>query len=546
MIAGLTLDTGQEVFRAITRQDLTQGFNSMQKPIQYHILWFLAFVKLMLHFLTNGQYGYDGDELYYLAAGDRLAWGYTEFPPVVAIAAHISRSLMGDSLFAIRFFPAIAGALLVVLTGLMARELGGGRFAQYLAALSVVIAPYFLVIHTILTVNSFEALIWTLCAYLILLSQNYHQPKLWLLIGVVIGFGLLNKFSIVFFAFSVIVGLWLTQRQVFSKKWIWLGGMIAIALVMPTLIWQVQHGLPFLEHQQAANLYSKKPFPEAIVALLVQSTLMMHPFAAPIWLAGLFFYLKAKNGKPYRLFGWIFVITYGLFVLIQGKSYYVGPLYPMLFAGGAVMIEHWIGRRRRFKPVISGVLVVSTVAIMIPMTLPVLPMETLLRFSSFYSQDYFLPQRANTVVAEQEAPWQFRAMLGWEETVAQVSKVYHQLPASQKARTAILSWDYANAGAIAFYGSRYDLPKGISGAHTFYFWGYQNYSGEQVISLGGDRTYLQQLFDQVEHVDTVTHANVIGIKSNIPIYLCQGIKAPFSQSWSDFKAYFGQPYAKER
>jgi len=524
---------------------LSQRFNSMQKPIQYNILWFLAFVKLMLHFLTNGQYGYDGDELYYLAAGDRLAWGYTEFPPVVAIVAHVSRSLMGDSLFSIRFFPAIAGALLVVLTGLMARELGGGRFAQYLAALSVVIAPYFLVIHTILTVNSFEALIWTLCAYLILLSLKYRRPKLWLLVGVLMGIGLLNKFSMIFFAFGLVGGLWLTQRQVFSKKWIWLGGMIAIALVMPTLIWQAQHGLPFLEHQQAANLYSKKPFPDAIVALLVQSTLMMHPLAAPIWLAGLFFYLKSKDGKPYCLFGWIFVITYGLFLLLQGKSYYVGPLYPMLFAGGAIAIEQWVSGQRRLKTAISGVLVVSTVAIMIPMTLPILPMESLLRFASFYSQDYFLPQRANTVVATQEAPWQFRAMLGWEDTVAQVSKVYHQLPASQQAQTAILSWEYADAGAIDFYGSRYGLPTGISGAHTFYFWGYENYSGDQVISLGGDRTYLQQLFNQVEQVDTVTHAQVIGLKSNIPIYLCKGIKVPFSQSWSNFKAYFGHPYARD-
>ncbi|MBM0741174.1 glycosyltransferase family 39 protein [Phormidium sp. CLA17] len=513
----------------------------MQKPIQYNILWFLAFVKLMLHFLTNGQYGYDGDELYYMAAGEHLDWGYTEFPPLVAVVAHLSRSLTGDSLFSIRFFPAIAGALLVILTGLMARELGGGRFAQYLAALLVVISPYFLVIHTILTVNTFEALIWTLCAYLILLSLKYHRPKLWLLIGVVIGIGLLNKFSTVFFAFSVMVGLVLTQRQVVPKKWIWLGGMFAILLVMPTLIWQAQHGLPFLEQQQAANLYSKKPFLESIIALLVQSTLMMHPLAAPIWVAGLFFYLKAKDGKPYRLFGWIFVITYGLFLLLQGKSYYVGPLYPMLFAGGAIVVEQWVSGQRLFKVAISGALLVSAVAVLIPMTLPVLPMETLLRFSSFYSKDYFLPERADAALATQ-APWQFRAMLGWEDTVAHVSKVYRQLPTNQQAQTAILSWKYTDAGAIYLYGPRYGLPKGISGAHAFYFWGYQNYSGEQVISVGGDRGYLKQLFNQVEQVDTVTHAQVIGIKSNIPIYLCKDIKVPFSQSWSDFKAYFGYPY----
>lgn len=506
------------------------------------ILWFLAFVKLMLHFFTNGRYGYHLDELYYMAAGNRLDWGYTEFPPLVAIVAHFSRSLMGDSLFSIRFFPAIAGALLVILTGLIARELGGRGFAQYLAALLVVISPYFLAMDTLLTMNAFEPLIWTLCTYLILLSLKYRRPKLWLLIGVLIGIGLLNKFSMLFFAFSMVVGLWLTQRQVFSKRWIWLGGLIAIVLFMPTLIWQAQHGWPFLEQQQAANLYSKKPFPDSTIDLFVQPILMMHLLALPIWMAGLYFYLRSKDGKPYRLFGWIFVITYGLFLVLQGKSYYLAPLYPMLFAAGAVMVEQWTRGQRLLKTMIPGVLL-ATALMMVPMALPVLPMETLLRVSSYYSSLYSLPDRSNAALTSQEAPVPFKAMLGWEDSVAHVSKVYHQLPNREQAQTAILSWEYNDAGAIDFYGSRYGLPKGISGAHAFYFWGYQNYSGEQVISLGGDRNYLKQLFKQVEQVDTVTHAHIVGIKSNIPIYLCKGIKAPFSQSWPRFKSYFGYPYA---
>ncbi len=509
------------------------------------ILWFLAFVKLMLHFATNGQYGYHLDELYYMACGDRLDWGYAELPPLVAVVAHFSRSLMGDSLFSIRFFPAIAGALLVVLTGLIARELGGGRFGQYLAALLVVVSPYFLAMNTILTMNAFEPLIWTLCSYLILLSIKYRNPKLWLLIGLVLGIGLLNKFSVVFFAFSMVMGLWMTQHQVFSKKWIWLGGVIAIVLFMPTVIWQIQHGLPFLEQQEAANLYSKKPFPESIIDLFVQPILMMHPLALPIWLAGLYFYLGSKDGRPYRLFCWIFVITYGVFLLMQGKSYYLTPLYPMLFAGGAIMVEQWVRGQQHLKAIISGALLVGTM-VLLPLTIPVLPMEAMLQISSYYSAIYSLPDRNSAALNTQQAPSHFRSMLGWEDSVAQVSKVYHQLPSSEQAQTAILSWEYHDASAIDFYGPRYDLPKGISGAHTFYFWGYQNYSGEQVISLGGDLSYLQQLFNQVDQVDTVTHAHVIGIKSNIPIYLCRGLKVPFSQSWPRFKAYFGHPYATSK
>lgn len=506
------------------------------------LLWFLAVIKLMLHFCANGQYGYHLDELYYMAAGDHLAWGYAEFPPLVAVVAHLSRSLMGDSLLAIRLVPALAGALLVLLTGLFTRELGGGRFAQYLAALLVVISPYFLAMQTLLTMNAFEPLIWTLCSYLILLSLKYRRAQLWLLIGVVIGIGLLNKFSMLVFAFSLVVGLGITQRQVFSKPWIWLGGLMAIGLFMPTVIWQAQHGWPFLEQQKAAALYSKKPFPAATIDLFVQPILMMHVLALPIWLAGLDFYLRSKDGKPYRLFGWIFVITYGLFLLLQGKSYYLTPLYPMLFASGAIVVAQWVGQRWRLKTMISGVLVASTM-VMAPMALPVLPMATLLQISRYYSPVYSRPDRTSAALTTEQAPAQFREMLGWEDTVAQVSQVYHRLPADEQAQTAIFSWEYHDAGAIDFYGPRYGLPKGISGAHTFYFWGYQHYSGDRVISVAGDHRYLKQLFNQVEQVDTITHATVVGIKSNIPIYLCKGIKVPFNQSWPKFKAYFGQPYA---
>jgi hypothetical protein len=269
---------------------------------------------------------------------------------------------------------------------------------------------------------------------------------------------------------------------------------------------------------------------------------MMHPLALPIWLSGLYFYLNSRRGRPYRLFGWMFVITFGVFLLLQGKSYYLAPLFPTLFAGGGVMVERWLRGRQPFQLAVSGILLAGAIA-MLPMTLPLLPMETLLQISSKYSSIYTLPDRTSADLNNVEAPAHFKSMLGWEDTAIQVSQVYHQLPAEKQASTAILSWEYHDAAALDFYGPRYGLPTGISGAHTFYFWGYRNYSGEQVISLGGDRAYLQTLFNQVEQVHTVTHADVLGIKSNIPIYLCKGLKIPFSQSWPQFKAYFGHPYA---
>lgn len=506
------------------------------------IIWILALAKLMLHFLTNGQYGYQIDELYYIACGEHLDWGYTELPPLVAVITNLSRSLFGDSLFAMRFFPAVAGALLVVVTGLIVRELGGGKFAQCLAGLAIIFSPYYLFIHTILTMNAFEPLLWTLCAFIILLSVKYKLPQLWYLVGFVVGIGLLNKYSMLFFGFSLLVGLCLTPyRQLFWEKWIWTAIFIAGVMFLPNILWQNQHGWPFFEQQAAANISSKKPLAESMVDLFVQPILMMQPLTLPVWLAGIYYYLRSPSGKLYRFFGWAFFVLFGIFFVLGGKSYYLAPIYPVLFAPGAIMVERFVSNRKVWKTSIIVALTTSSV-FLIPMSLPILPLPTLLQVSKFYSSIYTLPDRGNTDLNSIEAPWHFRQMLGWEEIAEEVSKVYHSPALSDRSDVAILSWDYGYSSAIDFFGKNYNLPKVISGAHAFYFWGPRNYSGNIVISVGGDFDYLKKLFKQVEKVDTITHEHTLGIKSAIPIYLCKEIQVSLQHDWSDFKAYFGEVY----
>lgn len=508
------------------------------------MIWILALAKLVLHFLTNGQYGYQIDELYYIACGEHLDWGYTELPPLVAVLANLSRSLFGDSLFAIRLFPAIAGALLVALTGLMVRELGGGKFAQFLAALAIIVSPYYLFIHTIFTMNAFEPLLWTLCAFVILISLKYRSPQLWYLVGFIVGIGLLNKYSMLFFGFSLLVGLSLTSyRQLFWEKWIWVAIAIASVMILPNIIWQIEHGLPFLEHQAAANISSKKPLLESMVDLFFQPIFMMQPLTLPMWLAGIYYYLRSPDGKLYRFFGWSFFVVFGIFFVLGGKSYYLAPIYPILFASGAIVVERFVRRRKFWKTSIITVLITSTF-LLIPMTLPVLPLETLLQISKFYSSIYTLPDRGSTDLNSIEAPWHFRQMLGWEEIAAEVSEVYFSPALSDRSNVPILVWDYGHASAIDFFGKNYNLPKVISGAHAFYFWGPRDYSGDTVISVGGDFNHLKKLFKQVEKVNTITHENTIGINSAIPIYLCKDIQVSLQHDWSEFKAYFGEFYTR--
>ena len=202
--------------RFFSRENLTSDLS---------LLSYLSLFKLLLHFFTNHQYGYFRDELYYLECGERLDWGYADQSPLIAVIAKTAR-LMGDSLFAIRFFPAVAGAALVFLTGIITRELGGRRFAIILSAVLVLVAPYFIAISTILTMNVFEPLLWMGCAYTLIRIVKTNNQKLWLWFGLIAGVGLMNKHSMAFFGFALIAGLVVTrERKHLFSKWLLLGGI---------------------------------------------------------------------------------------------------------------------------------------------------------------------------------------------------------------------------------------------------------------------------------------------------------------------------------
>jgi len=209
------------------------------------VVGFLAFVKLLVHLLTADNYGYFRDELYYMAAGERLALGYVDFPPFVALVAAATRAVLGDSQIALHFLPALAGAAVVLLAGLMARELGGGRFAQGLAALCVLVVPNFLVFGTWISMDAFDQLWWVSCSYVLLLILKRDEPRLWLLFGLVAGLGLLTKLTMLSFGLAVFVALLITPaRRQLLTPWPWFGGAVAFAFLIPYLYWQITHGWP--------------------------------------------------------------------------------------------------------------------------------------------------------------------------------------------------------------------------------------------------------------------------------------------------------------
>src|SRR5215212_2057205 len=284
------------------------------------LLAYLALAKLLVHLLTNGNYGYFRDEFYYVAAGERLDLGYLEFPPFVAIVADVSRFLLGDSPVALRFLPALAGALVVVLAGLMARELGGGRFAQGLAALATLVAPNFLVMGTFMSMDAFDQLFWVSAAFVLILILKQDRPRLWLLFGLIAGLGVLTKITTLYFGFAVFVALLLTSsRRCLLTPWPWLGGAIAVLFLLPYVYWQITHGWPTVEFWAD---YGEKVDPASPIEFLVEQVLTMQPLTLPLWLAGLYYYLFSRDRRTLRPLGLIYVLLFALFAIQNAKFYF--------------------------------------------------------------------------------------------------------------------------------------------------------------------------------------------------------------------------------
>ncbi|HXO19928.1 MAG TPA: glycosyltransferase family 39 protein, partial [Thermoanaerobaculia bacterium] len=298
----------------------------------------------VLHLAFVGRYGYFRDEFYYLACGRRLDWGYVDHPPFVALVARFAHGLFGDSFLAIRILPILAGSLTILLTGLLARELGGGRYAQTLAALCAAVAPHYLFVFHILSMNAFEVLLWTAAALIAARLLNGGDPRLWLLFGALCGVGLENKHSMAFFGIGVFVGLLLGRRwEALRNPWLWLGGLLAGLLFLPNLLWEVRHGWPTLEfarNAQAVKIVALTP-----LQFLGQQVMLLHPFTAPVWIAGLGFLLLAPAGRRWRPLGWAYLVVLGIFLAQTAKAYYLTPYATILFAAGAVAAGRLAERR---------------------------------------------------------------------------------------------------------------------------------------------------------------------------------------------------------
>ncbi|HTS11997.1 MAG TPA: glycosyltransferase family 39 protein [Candidatus Limnocylindrales bacterium] len=501
-------------------------------PLALAPLIALSAAKLVIQFAGITHYGFFRDELYYMACGRHLAWGYIDQPPLIAFVAWFARHVFGDSIIALRILPVLAGAAVVFLTGVLARELGGGRLAQILAAVTILLAPAYLAFDSFFSMNAFEPLFWLACALIAVRIARGASPRLWLAFGAISGIGLENKHTMAVFGFGVIAGLLLTgNAAILRSKWLWFGGLIALALAAPNLVWESRHGWPQIGVVRNAQEY--KNVQVGPLRFLGEQLLLMSPVSLPIWGAGLARLFAARDAqrRRFRFLGWSYVIVLAIFMVFDGKAYYVLPVYTILAAAGAVAWEGFSSvLLRRLRTALVTILVLAGLAT-IPFGVPLLPVDTFLRYMQAFPGFNIRTERDATA----PLPQLYADMFGWRNLAETVARVYHALPAGEQASCAILGGNYGEAGAIDYYGPALGLPPAIGGHNSYFDWGPRNYSGECVILIGERADRYKEFFAESQLAAVAHNPHAMPVEQNVVIYVCRKPRAPLSTLWPNFR-----------
>ncbi len=482
----------------------------------------IALVVAAIHVLTNGRYGFHRDELQFLSDARHLDWGFVAYPPFTPFVERIGLEMFGVSLVGLRMFSVIAQALAIVVTGLMARELGGGRLAQLTAALAVATSGLPVFEGTEFQYTSFDYLWWVLIAYFVIRLLKSEDPRWWMPIGVTIGMGLMTKYAICFYIAGILGGMLLSQaRRFFLSWWFWGGVAVALLIFLPNFLWQVRHGfisLHFLQHIHVRDVGEGR----ADGFIRDQLIICANAFAAPLWIAGLVYLLLDRR---YRMLGWMYVIPLALFFFGKGRGYYMAAAYPMLFAMGAVSGERWVGRlNRRWRLTVEGVFFTGLAAwglLAYAILVPIASSGPLRQFALNNNGD-------------------LREEIGWDELVKTVAGIRDSLPAAQQQGVGVLAGNYGEQGAIEMLGPRYHLPAPISLTNSAWLRGYPVPTPTTLIVVGFSQKQVEEAFTACRWAGH--QGNSEGVKNeeseyHSDIFVCGPPKMPWPEFWSTHQRF---------
>jgi len=506
---------------------------------EYMFMAFFALLAFVLHLLAIQNFGYFRDELYYIACSEHLAFGYVDQPPFAMVLLKFIRMILGDSLMALRIVPTLASAAFVLLTGILTRELGGKKIAVILAS-AAAFAPLgnFGLFH-IYSMNIWDVLFWQTCMWIVIRIIKTENPKLWLLFGVAAGLGLQNKISILFLGFGIFLGILLTkQRKYFTNIYLWLGGGIAGFLFLPYILWNWANDWAHLEFIRNARAY--KMAEVSPLEFFTGQVIYNNPVTMLIWLVGLGYLFFHKEGRQYRLFGWMFLAIYSLFTLQQAKDYYLAGAYPILFAGGAALIGNGI-QKKKWKwltPIIVAFILIPTF-IFVPIALPILPVEATIDHMQR------LGVAANTSEQKElaELPQHYADMFGWEEMVEVFAQAFQQLSPEEQAKCFIYVRNYGEAGAIDFFGQAYGLPKALCSHNSYWLWGPGEATPEVGLVLGASRDVQASQADLESGFEEVVLAGIfrcdycMPYENGLPVFICRNMRGSIQAIWNQEKNF---------
>src|SRR5579864_1642279 len=490
------------------------------------VLVLIAALRLLIHIATNGQYGFHRDELQTLDDARHLDWGFVVYPPITPFIGRLELVLFGTSLVGFRAFSAIAVSIVMVLAGLMAKELGGNRHVQGLAAIAAGISPVSLAQGAVFQYVAFDYLWGVTVTYLLVRLLKSEDPRWWLPIGAVIGLGMETRYTMGVLALGVAVSVLLTPARRFLRSgWLWAGVGVSLLIFLPNLIWQAQHHFifrDFLSYLHARVLRQGRYngfFPEQLFICVSLA-------AVPFTLLGLWFYLFRREGQRFRLLGWTFVISFTLFAFVRSRSYYTAPLYPMLVAAGSVLFACLMGRLRpAWSRLLYGVQWTAIVAFGIIFALLVMPVA---------------PIGSRVWKVTSKLHDQFREEIGWPDLARSVAGVYHSLSEQERERTGILTGNYGEVGALNLYGPALGLPRAMSLTNSFWYRGYDPRLPDIVIITGFDLDEAQKLFQSCGVA--AKNTNLFAVENEESrdhpvILLCHTLRMLLSFYWENHRRF---------
>lgn len=508
-------------------------------PLRSALLLAALFVAItfLIHFLSSlwgGHlgYGYFRDDLYFLVCGHHLDWGYVDQPPLVALQARLAELLFGISPTGVRIFSFLGAGITVALTGLIAWQLGGRRSVQALAMTAILAAPALLGTSNYLSMNAFEPCFWMGSLLVVLrLADSSATPRAWLLFGLLAGLGIENKHSTVFFLVALLVGLLLSpQRRILFTKGCAAGVTLLILIALPNFIWQWAHHFPTYEFLSAVA-HSDKNVKLPPLAFFLEQVKVLLIINAPIWIGGLVWLAFSRAARPWRFAAFTYLSFLAMMMVMHAKDYYLAPIYPVLFAAGSVAFGQLT---RRDWPLIAATVNVAGVLCLAtgPVVLTILPPE---RYAAYTAP--FAPNSTRFEKFTSPLPEILSDRFGWPQMVEGFATRYNALPPDIRARTAIFCGNYGEASAVNILGPKYGLPTAISGHQNYFFWGWNGYTGESVLTLGNDPKDYSDTYAEVVDLGPFDSPWIMDHEHRHYFWL-RNRKRPFSVDWPNLKYWY--------